>query len=84
MTPVFGALGAFDIFVIFSITLVGKKIVAIKLYPFFLTLEGYCVASSQPLFGKIRRMQIRSLVTFVESGAGREMNLERHYFSFSH
>jgi|GEM_PF-6605594 len=84
MTPGFGALGAFDIFVIFSITLVGKKIFAINLYPFSLTLEGYCVASSQPLFGKIRRMQIRSLVTFVESGAGREMNLERHYFSFSH
>lgn len=56
MTPVFGALGAFDIFVIFSITLVGKKIVAITLYPFSLTLEGYCVASSQPLFGKIKRM----------------------------
>ena len=56
MTPGFGALGAFDIFVIFSITLVGKKIFAINLYPFSLTLEGYCVASSQPLFGKIKRM----------------------------
>jgi len=84
MTPGFGALGAFDILVIFSITLVGKKIVAITLYPFFLTLAWYCVASSQPRFGKIRRMQIRSVATFVDSGAGREMDLERHYFSFSH